>query len=87
MGRMMWRLGANNSWQSPEDRVRNQTDITINKIFKNSIRQVKMYPGAGCIDGCDHAPVVKEMKVKLKKLKRIKKEIFTSYCNDNQLYN
>ena len=59
------------TWKSPGDRVRNQIDyITINKRFRNSIRQVKTYPGADCAGGCDHVPVVVEMRVKLKKLKK-----------------
>ena len=59
------------SWKSPGDRVRNQIDyITINKRFRNSISQVKTYPGADCGGGCDHVPVVAEMRVKLKKLKK-----------------
>ena len=31
---------------------------------------MKTYPGADCGGGCDHVPVVAEMKVKLKKVKK-----------------
>ena len=59
------------TWSSPGDRFRNQIDyVTINKRFRNSITQVKTYPGADC--GSDHVPVVTDMKMKLKKLKRKK---------------
>ena len=59
------------TWKSPGDRIRDQIDyITINKRFRNSISQVKTYPGADCGGGCDHVPVVAEMRVKLKKLKK-----------------
>ena len=59
------------TWKSPGDRERNQIDyITVNERFRNSIRQVKTYPGADCGRSCDHVPVVAEMRVKLKKLKK-----------------
>ena len=59
------------TWKSQGDRVRNQIDyITINIRLRNSIRQVKTYPGADCGGGCDYVPVVAEMRVKLKKLKK-----------------
>jgi len=62
------------TWKSPGDRIRNQIDyITISKIFRNSIRQVKTYPRADCRGECDHVSVVAEMRLKLKKLKNIKK--------------
>ena len=61
------------TWKSPGDRIRNQIDyITISKRFRNSIRQVKTYPRADCRGECDHVPVVAEMRLKLKKLKKIK---------------
>ena len=59
------------TWKSPGDRYRNQIDyITINKRFRNSITQVRTYPGADC--GSDHVPLVATMRLKLKKLKRTK---------------
>ena len=55
------------TWKSPGDGVRNQIDyITINKRFRNSIQQVRSYPGADC--GSDHVPIVATMKVKFRKL-------------------
>lgn len=63
------------TWKSPGDRVRNQIDyITINKRFRNSIKQVKTKPGADCGGGCDHVPVVAEMKVRVKRTKKNKKK-------------
>ena len=62
------------TWKSPGDRTRNQIDyLTINRRFRNSITQVKTYPGADLGLGCDHVPVVATMKVKLKKVKKRKK--------------
>ena len=56
-------------WSSPGDQYRNQIDyITIINRFRNSITQAKTYPGAAC--GSDHVPVVADMRVRLKKLKR-----------------
>ena len=61
--RLLW------TWKSPGDRYRNQIDyISINKRFRNSVAQVRTYPGADC--GSDHNPVVATMEVKLKKLKK-----------------
>ena len=61
------------TWSSLGDQYRNQIDyVTINRRFRNSITQAKTYPGADC--GSDHAPVVVNMKMKLKKIKRKKIE-------------
>ena len=59
------------TWKSPGDGVRNQIDyITINKRFRNSILQVKGYPG---VDGCsDHVPIVATLRMKLRMLKQKK---------------
>ena len=57
------------TWKSPGDYCRNQIDyITINHRFRNSVTQVKTYPGADC--GSDHSPVVATLEVRLKKLVR-----------------
>lgn len=54
------------TWKSPGDIIRNQIDyIMTNKRFRNSVRQVKTYPGADL--NSDHNPVVMRVKVKLKK--------------------
>ena len=59
------------TWKSPGDRVRNQIDyVTINSRFRNSVTQVKTRPGADCGGGCDHVPVVAQMRVKVKKVKK-----------------
>ena len=59
------------TWKSPGDGVRNQIDyITINKRFRNSILQVKGYPGAD--GGSDHVPVVATLRMKLRMLKQKK---------------
>ena len=57
------------TWKSPGDRSRNQIDyITINKRFRNSITQVKTFPGTDC--NSDHVPVVATVRIKLKNVKR-----------------
>ena len=43
--------------------------IMINNRFKNSIKDIKTYPGAD-IDS-DHNPVVSKIEIKLKKIKRL----------------
>ena len=56
------------TWKSPGDCVRNQNDyITINRKFRNSIHQVKGYPGADC--GSDYVPLVATMKVRLRAMR------------------
>ena len=48
--------------KSPGDGVRNQIDyITANKRFRNSILQVKGYPGAD--GGSDHVPIVATLRM------------------------
>ena len=60
------------TWSSPGNRYRNQIDyVTINRRFRNSIVQAKTYPGADC--GSDHVPVVVDMEMKLKRLRRKKR--------------
>ena len=44
--------------------------ITINKRFRNSILQVKGYPGAD--GGSDHVPIVATFRMKLRMLKQKK---------------
>ena len=57
------------TWKSPGDGATDQTDyITINNRFRNSILQVKCYPGAD--DGSDHVPIVATLRLKLRKLHR-----------------
>ncbi len=59
------------TWKSPGDGIRNQIDyITINKRFRNSIQQVKGYPGADC--GSDHVLLVSLLKLNLKILPKKK---------------
>ena len=46
-----------NTWKSPGDVKRNQIDyIMVRNRFRNSVKQVKTYPGAD-VDS-DHNPVV-----------------------------
>ena len=62
------------TWKSPGDRARNQIDyININKRFRNSVTQVRTNPGADCGGGCDHIPVVAQMRVRVKKIKKNRK--------------
>ncbi|XP_008482566.1 craniofacial development protein 2-like [Diaphorina citri] len=62
------------TWKSPADGingniVRNQIDyILIRKRFRNSVKSVKTYPGADV--SSDHNPVIAEIKIKLKKVKK-----------------
>ena len=59
------------TWKSPGDGVRNQIYyITINKKFRNSILQVKGYPGAD--GGSAHVPIVATLRMKLRILKQKK---------------
>ena len=59
------------TWSIPGNRFRNQIDyFTINQRFRNSVTKVETYPGADC--GSDHVPVVVDVKLKLKKLKKKK---------------
>ena len=61
------------TWISPGDRTRNQIDyILVQKRFRNAIKTAKALPGADC--GSDHNPVMCDMKIRLKKLKRSKIE-------------
>ena len=56
------------TWKCTGDTTRNQIDyITINQRFRNSILQVKEYPGADYAS--DHVPVIATMRVKLRKMK------------------
>ena len=60
------------TWRSPGDRARNQIDyIIVPQRFRNSIISSKAYPGADC--DSDHAPVISEIRVKLKRLRKPKK--------------
>ena len=60
------------TWKSPGNRTKNQIDyITINEKFRNSVIQAKTRPGAD-IDS-DHVPVIINMKIKLKIIKKAKK--------------
>ena len=57
------------TWKSPGDRYRNQIDyITVNKRFRNSVCDVKTYPGADC--NSDHVPLVASIRLKLKRPKK-----------------
>jgi len=57
------------TWRSPGDDFKNQIDyIAIKKRYRNAIKNSKAYPGADC--GSDHNPVICELKVKLKTIKK-----------------
>ena len=59
------------TWKSQGDCIQNQIYyITINRRFRNSIHQVKGYPGADC--GSDHVPIVATIKVRLKAMRKRK---------------
>ena len=56
------------------NQVRNQVEyISVNKRFRNSVTQVRTNPGADCGGGCDHIPVVAQMRVKVKKINKNRK--------------
>ena len=55
-------------WKSPGDGVRSQIDYITR--FRNSILQVKGYPGAD--GGSDHVPIVATLIIKLRMLKQKK---------------
>ena len=62
------------TWKSPGDRNRNQIDyITVNHRFRNSVKNVRTYPGADCGGGCDHNAVVVKIKVKFKKRNQVRR--------------
>lgn len=61
------------TWKSPLDSadnpVRNQIDyVLINKRFRNTIKRITTYPGADI--GSDHNPLVADMVLSLKTVKR-----------------
>ena len=59
------------TWSSPGDRTRNQIDyILIQHRFRNAVRSSKSMPGADC--DSDHIPVICNLKLKLKQLKKSK---------------
>ena len=61
------------TWKSPGGEVKNQIDyITINERFRNSVTQVKTYPGADI--NSDHVPVVATFRLKLKHIRKPKFE-------------
>ena len=49
--------------------IKNQIDyITIHERFRNSLLHSKAFPGADC--GSDHVPVICNVQVRLRKLKK-----------------
>ena len=61
------------TWKSPGDQYRNQIDyITFNARFRNAVTDVRTYPGADAGVGCDHVPVVANIKLRLKKIEKPK---------------
>lgn len=60
------------TWTRPDNSVRNQIAYILVLIrFRNGMKQVKTYPGPDCCT--DHNPVVMDMSVRLKKLKKTKR--------------
>lgn len=55
------------TWKSPGDWKRNQIDFfLIHKRFKNSVVNIRTYPGADI--NSDHSPVIANVHIKLKKI-------------------
>ena len=68
------------TWKSPGNLYRNQIDfITVNTRFRNTVTQVKTYPGADC--NSDHVPVVMKIRIKLKKVFRNRKPARVCFKN------
>ena len=61
------------TWISPGDRTRNQIDyILVQRRFRNAIKFAKALPGADC--GSDHSPVICGMKIRLRQLRKSKRQ-------------
>ena len=59
--------------KSPGDIVRNQIDyILVSQRYRNSLKQVKMYPGADV--NSDHNPVIAKLEIKLKNIRQFKRK-------------
>lgn len=57
------------TWMSPGDKTRNQIDyIALDSRFRNSIMKSKTYSGADC--DSDHVPVIADVKIQLRKLRK-----------------
>ena len=65
--RLLW------TWKSPGGGYKNQIDfIAINKRFRNAVKDTRTFPGADCHS--DHVPVVTDITLKLKKVKKIERK-------------
>lgn len=76
------------TWKSPGDIHRNQIDyIMINQRHRNSVKQVRTYPGADI--GSDHNPVIMTLSVKLKhpKKRKINAQLDMNMLNDTKIRN
>ena len=74
------------TWSSPGDRTRNQIDyILIQHRFRNAVKSSKSMPGADC--DSDHIPVLCNLKLTLKKLKKpkIKTKLETSLLKRDEI--
>ena len=61
------------TWKSPGDIVRNQIDyILVSQRYRNSLKQVKTYPGADV--NSDHNPVIAKLEIKLKNIRQFKRK-------------
>ena len=61
------------TWKSPGDIVRNQIDyILVSQRYRNSLKQVKTYPGAD-VDS-DHNPVIAKLEIKLENIRQFKRK-------------
>ena len=61
------------TWSSPGDQYRNQIDyILVRRRFRNSIKNVKTYPGADIMS--DHCLLLGKFKVKIKRVKKSQKK-------------
>lgn len=79
------KLSARHTWISPNGNVKNKIDfICVNKRYRNSFTHCKSRPGADC--GSDHIPVVANVNIKLKKIKKKTRKIQWNLkkCKDKQ---
>nr|XP_027217645.1 craniofacial development protein 2-like [Penaeus vannamei] len=62
------------TWTSPDGQTKNQIDyILVSARFRNSIRNCKSRPGAYC--GSDHNPVIVNLNIRLKNIKKKKSDV------------
>ena len=77
------------TWKAPADnnntRIRNQIDyIMMKRRFRNAVKSVKTYPGADIYS--DHVLLSAEIKIRLKRVKKIRKQFLNTLKLDQPEY-